>query len=175
MKRYFTTLLFFIGITTAIAQTKKTYTQFEITVPLKGNPDRDQVNNYTHEKGSWFIPDGISAKLGCGLHYKKWIGLGVHSGLEWKWIDKLVIAPVYGNLRLSPKVGEETRITLQLGLGKAIALGRGNLMGTYKKVSLGLQTSDDLLIFVEISSFGLPINNQPETGSVSLGIALISF
>jgi hypothetical protein len=29
-----------------------------------------------------------------------------------------------------------SRITLQAGLGKAIALGRGNLLGDYKKISL---------------------------------------
>jgi hypothetical protein len=37
---------------------------------------------------------------------------------------------------LSPKINE-TRITLQLGIGKAIALGRGNLTGIIK-ISLGL-------------------------------------
>jgi hypothetical protein len=32
-------------------------------------------------------------KLGYGL-YKKWIGLGIHSGLNWDWSNKLVVAPI---------------------------------------------------------------------------------
>lgn len=71
-------------------------------------------------------------------------------------------------------MGEESRITLQLGLGKAIALGRGDLMGDYKKISLGLQ-NDDLLLFIELNHYALPINKQKSSGNISLGISLISF
>lgn len=166
----------FLFTSVSYAQANKiTYTQFEITIPLKGNPDRDVVDPYTNKKGSFFLPDGIGSKIGYGIHYKKWIALGIHSGLEWKWTDQLVVAPIFANFRLSPKIGEDIRLTLQLGLGKAIALGRGDLMGDYKKISLGIQTSDDLLLFIEVSSYGIPLNNQKETGSVSLGIGLISF
>jgi hypothetical protein len=41
----------------------------------------------------------------------------IHSGLNWDWSNKLVVAPVFANFRLSPK-NNETRITLQLGMGK---------------------------------------------------------
>jgi hypothetical protein len=171
-----TILCFLFFTTVSYAQNnKKTYIQFEVTLPLKGNPDREEVDPYTNETGSWFLPDGIGSKIGYGIHYNKWVGLGIHSGLEWKWTDKLVVAPVFANFRLSPKIGEETRITLQLGLGKTIALGRGDLIGEYKKISLGLQSSDDLLLFIEVSGYGIPINNQKETGSISLGLSLISF
>jgi hypothetical protein len=34
----------------------------------------------------------------------------------------------------------------QLGIGKAIALGRGNLTGDYKKNHLGLQNDDAILL-----------------------------
>jgi hypothetical protein len=171
------TILCFLFFTTVsyTQNNKNTYIQFEVTFPLKGNPDREEVNPYTKEKGTWFLPDGIGSKIGYGIHFKKWVGLGIHSGLEWKWTDKLVLAPVFANFRLSPKIGEETRITLQLGLGKTIALGRGDLIGEYKKISLGLQSSDDLLLFIEVSGYGIPINNQKETGSISLGLSLISF
>lgn len=154
---------------------KNTYFQFDINLPLIGNPDRDEIDPYTNKKGNWFIPDGIGSKIGYGIHYHKWVGLGIHSGLEWKWTDKLVIAPIFINFRLSPKIGEETRITLQLGVGKTIALGRGDLTGEYRKISLGLQTSDDLLLFIEVSGFGIPINNQKEAGSIGLGLSLVSF
>jgi hypothetical protein len=167
-------LLFFSTVSYAQNNTN-TYTQFEVTIPLKGHPDRNEVDPYTNEKGSWFLPDGIGSKIGYGIHYNKWVAIGVHTGFEWKWTDKLVIAPVFANFRLSPKIGEDSRITLQLGLGKTIALGRGDLIGRYQKISLGLQTSDDILLFIEVSGYGIPINNQTETGSISLGLSLISF
>jgi hypothetical protein len=34
---------------------------------------------------------GMGTKLGYGLRYKKWIGLGIHSGLNWDWSNKLVV------------------------------------------------------------------------------------
>lgn len=176
MKLVQTTIYFLLVTFASFGQTNKnTYIQFDVAFPLKGNPDRDEIDPYTNEKGYWFLPDGISSKIGYGLHYRKWVSLGIHSGLEWKWTDKLVVAPVFANFRLSPKIGEETRITLQLGLGKTIALGRGNLIGDYKKISLGLQTSDDVLLFLEVSGYGIPIHDLNEAGSISLGLSLLTF
>lgn len=167
-------LLLFSG--NLFAQINKiNYTQFDITLAFTGNPKSGEVNQYTNEKESWFIPDSIGTKLGYGIHYKKWVALGIHTGLNWDWSNKLVVAPVFANFRLSPKIGEETRITLQLGLGKAIALGRGNLAGEYKKMSLGLQSSYDILLFIEINHYDFAINNQRDSGNISLGISLISF
>jgi hypothetical protein len=175
LKALKTILLLLLTAISYAQNNKNTYVQFDVTLPLKGNPDREEVDPYTKEKGTWFVPDGIGSKIGYGIHYNKWVGIGIHTGLEWKWTDKLVVAPVFANFRLSPKIGEETRITLQLGLGKTIALGRGDLIGEYKKISLGIQTSDDFLLFIEVSGYGIPINNQKETGSLSLGISLNSF
>jgi hypothetical protein len=45
------------------------------------------------QKQSFFIPDGIGSKFGYGVHYKKWIAVGVHSGLNWE-SSKLVVAPI---------------------------------------------------------------------------------
>ena len=169
-------LLFYIISFMAFSQDKKiTYTQFDVTIALTGNPNRDEVDPYTNKKQSFFIPDGIGSKFGYGVHHKKWIAVGVHGGLNWEWSSKLVVAPIYANFRISPKISDETRITLQAGLGKAIALGRGNLIGVYKKVSLGIQTADDLLIFIELNHYTIPINKQADSGNISIGIALISF
>lgn len=169
-------VLFIFLSAVAFSQDKQfTYTQFDITVALTGNPNRDEVDPYTNKKQSFFIPDGIGSKFGYGVHYKKWIGLGIHSGLNWEWSSKLVVAPVFANLRLSPKISDETRITLQLGLGKAIAIGRGDLIGDYKKISLGIQNDDDLVLFIEVNHYALPINRQREAGNISIGISLISF
>lgn len=175
--RFFGILVFFSLFTfSAFSQDKKfTYIQFEVAFAIKGNPDSGEEDPYTHEKGSWFLPDGLNSKIGYGIHYNKWIGLGIHSGIDWKWTDKLVVAPVFANFKLSPKIGEDSRITLQLGLGKAIAFGRGNLKGDYKKISLGLQTADDLILFIEVSHYDIPINSQRDSGSISLGLSLVTF
>lgn len=101
----------------------------------------------------------MGAKIGSGLHYNNWIVLGIHAGINWEWENKLVIVPLFANFKLSPKIGNETRIVLQTGIRKAVALGRGSLSGYYKKLSLGLQ-SDDVLLFIEISQYDFRINNQ---------------
>lgn len=171
------TLAVFLFFTFSVfSQNKKfTYTQFDVAVSIKGNPDRGETDPDGNTDNLWFLPDGLSSKIGYGIHHNKWVGLGIHSGIDWKWTDKLVVVPVFANLKLSPKIGDDTRITLQLGLGKAIALGRGDLMGDYKKISLGLQTADDLILFIEVNHYAIPINNQRDTGSISLGLSLVSF
>ncbi|SHF95539.1 hypothetical protein SAMN05444396_10378 [Flavobacterium segetis] len=169
-------ILFLFLSLSALSQNKKSkYFQFDITAAIRGNPDAAIVNQYTQKKGSWLIPDGLGTKIGYGIQYKEWIGLGIHTGINWEWKDQLVVAPVFANFKLSPKVGEDTRITLQLGYGKALAIGRGSLMGDYKKVSLGIQTIDDIIIFIELNHYSFPINNQKDSGNISLGISLLTF
>ncbi|MDD5151813.1 MAG: hypothetical protein PHC28_15265 [Flavobacterium sp.] len=155
-------------------KSKPTYIQYDITAAIKGNPNAGETNEYTKEKESWFLPDGLGAKIGYGLHYNNWVALGIHTGINWEWTNKLVVVPIFANFKLSPKIGEETRITLQTGMGKSVALGRGSLSGDYKKISLGLQ-SDAVLFFIEVSQYDFRINNQRNSGNISLGISLISF
>lgn len=174
---YLKIVIIFLFFTFSVfSQNKKfTYTQFDVAFSIKGNPDRGETDPNGNTNNSWFLPDGLSSKIGYGIHHNKWVALGIYSGIDWKWTDKLVVVPVFANLKLSPKIGDDTRITLQLGLGKAIALGRGDLTGNYKKISLGLQTADDLILFIEVSHYGIPINNQRDTGSISLGLSLVTF
>lgn len=176
MKLLKTVLFILLFCGSLFAQDKKiTYAQFDVTLAFTGNTKSGEIDQRTNIKEPWLIPDGIGTKLGYGLRYKKWIGLGIHSGINWDWSNKLVVTPVFANLRLSPSISDETRITLQLGIGKAIALGRGNLTGDYQKISLGLQNDDDVLIFIELNHYAFPINNQRDSGNLSLGISLISF
>ena len=65
---------------------------------MAGNNERYESEDYPNQNNKdWFIPDGLGLKIGYGIHYKKWITLGIHSGIDWKWEDKLVAVPVYLN------------------------------------------------------------------------------
>lgn len=174
--KYNLLLFWFLLIHSALysQERKFTYIQFDIAVSITGNPDRDEPDLYEGEKKAFFVPNAIGSKLGYGLHFKQWLTLGIHSGLDWKWDNKLVVVPVYLNFGLSPKVGDGTRITMQLGYGKGFALGRGNLNGEYKKARLGL-TADDTTLFIEVTDYGFPLRDNNTITSLSFGISLISF
>lgn len=149
------------------------FAQFEISIPLQGNKNRgDQFADGT-SNNNWFLPDGINANFGYGIHYKKVIGLSANTGIGMKLSEKLVIAPIFANLRIMPKVGEETRLGIDLGLGQSFALGRGNLQGTFQRAKLNLE-SDGRQLFIEFVSFGINFNNTNQQ-SISIGIALVSF
>lgn len=155
---------------------KATFTQFDISIPVVGNKHYNETYNYGSQNKSFLLPDGINSNFGYGIHYNKWISVAMHSGIDWKLSESLVVIPVFANFKLSPKLGlESTRIVAQLGYGKSFAIGRGNLLGNYKKLSLGLQTDDDLLIFIQVAGYEFPLHNQKNIGSLSFGISLINF
>jgi hypothetical protein len=161
---------------TVCSQNKKiTYIQFDISASLAGNNERYESEDYPGQKNKdWFVPDGLGSKIGYGVHYKKWITLGLHTGIDWKWEDKLVAVPVYINFGLSPKVGENTRITAQAGYGKGFALGRGNLNGEYRKLRIGIG-SDDFIIFIETCQYDIILHDQKSINSINLGISVVNF
>lgn len=153
------------------------YTQFDFAIPIKGNPNRndDYINGVENTNKNWFIPDGLSAKIGYGIQQNRWIGLSFNTGIDWKGTEKFVAVPIYANFRISPAISQESRITLQLGYGKGFTLGRGNLSGEYKKVSLGIETESDLIIFIEVADYKIKVGQFNSVGCVSLGIALRTF
>jgi hypothetical protein len=149
--------------------------QFDVAVPLIGSQNRTEGISSGSTTKSWFLPDGFSAKFGYGYQPNKWLGISIHSGIDWKASYKLVAVPVYGNLRISPRLGNETRLTAQVGFGQGFALGRGNLNGNYAKVSLGIETSDDLIIFIEGANYSFNFKNEKSIALISLGIALRTY
>jgi hypothetical protein len=166
----------FCCICPAFAQKNKwDYIQFDVSVPLRGNENKGETDANGNTNNSWFLLDGLSAKLGYGIHYKKWVALGAHTGIDWKGNEKLVAVPVFANLRISPEVVKGTRMYIQAGYGKSFALGRGNLSGIYKKYSLGLENNNDYSFFIEYGQHRLIYNNVRYVSSVSLGIALTTF
>ena len=183
--KYRLTLLFLIVFLNSYSQknsdeikiesTKATFLQFDVSTPLIANIDREEETD-ADSNNSWFLPDGISAKFGFGVQKNKWIGLSFHTGVDFKNSEKLVTVPVFGNFRISPKLNEsDTRITLQLGYGKGFVLGRGNLVGQYKKISLGLESDDSILFFAEISGYKFKQFRTTSVYSFSLGIAILTF
>lgn len=162
------TLLFTVAV---FGQNKRSsYTQFSLSIPLRGNPDRgDDSSEY------WFLPDGVSAKFSGGFHYNKRIAMGINTGLDWLATEKLVVVPVFANLRLGTRLGPEALLYLQTGYGKSIVLGRGNLMGNYKKISLGIEDYDGISLFAEIAQYGFSFKNTDEVWSISLGISWTTF
>jgi hypothetical protein len=63
-----------------------------VTIALTGNPNRDEVDPYT--KTIFSFPDGIDLNLVMVFTIKNGLQLVVHSGLNWEWSSKLVVAPI---------------------------------------------------------------------------------
>jgi hypothetical protein len=154
-------------------ETKITFTQFELSVPLQGNKNRGEVCPDGSVNNSWFVPDGINSSFGYGIHLNKWLGWSAHTGIGMRLSEKLIVAPVFSNLRIMPKIGEETRVGFDLGIGHSFAIGRGDLSGTYKRLKLNLEALD-FQFFVEITSYGFQLHNTPQ-GSIGVGFAILSF
>lgn len=61
-------LLFLFLSTLAFSQNKKfTYTQFDVTVALTGNPNRDEVDPYTNKKQSFLYRTELDQNLVAGF------------------------------------------------------------------------------------------------------------
>ena len=175
MKKIITLLIIIISGSTYAQVIKNRYYQSEIATPLIINSTYGQVNSLGNRSDYRFLPDGLSLKFGVGVHQKKWASVGIHSGIDWLGSNKLVVLPVFANFKFSPKISEDSRIYLQLGYGKSIGIGRGSLIGDYRKISLGAENEDGFSIFIQVANFGIPLNNLDSVSSLSIGIALTTF
>lgn len=156
-------------------KTKRTFLQFDASIPLAANIHRGETYADGSKNTTWFLPNGFSGKFGFGIQQNKWIGISLHTGIDWIADEKLLAVPMFGNLRISPGLGNGSRITLQAGLGKGFALGRGNLVGAYQKYSIGIETDEDFIVFAEVSGYDFKIHNKTSVYSFSLGIAIRTF
>ena len=146
-----------------------TFIKFDFSAPLRVNQHHGEINQYTGEKEPFFLLDGLSARVGYGTHLHKWLALGINLGLDWKANECLVVTPIFGTIKISPKVGDETRIYIEPGYGKSFALGSGR-SGEFEKISLGIETEEGLGLFIELSQYGFSKNGTDKIGSLSLGI-----
>lgn len=175
MKKILLLVLLLFVISGHSQQKNHRYTQFDISVPLKGNSTYGEIDHNGVRSDYWLLPDGLSLKYGVGMHHKKWVSIGLHSGIDWLGTQKLVIIPVFANFKLSPKIGEETRLFIQAGFGKSFGIGRGSLIGEYRKISLGVEDNDGISLFIQVSDFGIPFVKTESVTTWSIGISLITF
>ena len=147
-----------------------TYTKFDFSIPLRVNQYQGEINQYTGEKEPFFLLDGLSTRVGYGTHLHKWLALGINTGIDWKANECLVVVPVFATLKLSPLVGEETRIFIEPGYGRSFALGRGSLSGDFQKISLGIESNEGIGFYIELCQYGFTKNGIDKIGSLSLGI-----
>lgn len=147
------------------------YLKLDVSTPLRENPYRDEIDPVTGETGYWYVPDGISARIGIGYNFRDFFTIGATTGIDWKAAHAIVTVPVFAEARLSPLVGDDLRLYLAGGYGRAFAIGRGNLSGEFQMYRLGLGNDEGSYFFVEFAIYGFTIHEMPRYGSISLGIS----
>ena len=175
MKKLLLLVSLFVSISMYSQQKNNRFTQFDISTPLKGNSTYGEIDSNGVRSDYWFLPDGLSLKYGVGIHRDKWISLGAQTGIDWIATQKLVVVPVFANFKLSPKVSQDVRVYLQAGYGKSFGIGRGSLIGIYRKISIGVENDEGVSLFIQVSDFGIPFVNIESVASLSIGLSLITF
>lgn len=146
---------------------------FDISVPFRGNETYGEIDENGNRSDYWFLPDGIGAKFGYGIHFSEWIGLSLNTGFDVVAQQKLFIVPIYASIVLTPRINDDVSLLIQYGIGKSFAIGRGNLSGYYNKFRIGV--GDEIIIFADVSLNGFAVRNIENTGSISLGLTIPVF
>ena len=175
MKKILILVLFFSAISMHSQQKNKRYTQFDISSPLKGNSTYGEIDSNGVRSDYWLLPDGLSLKYGVGIDHDKWISIGAQTGIDWIATQKLVAVPVFANFKLSPKVSEDVRVYVQAGYGKSFGIGRGSLIGIYRKISLGVENDEGISLFIQVTDFGIQFVNIESVASLSIGLSIVTF
>ncbi len=159
-----------------IEDPKPIYKKFEFSIPFRANQYAGEIDPYTGEKEPWFLFDGLIARAGIGAHLDKWVGIGMNIGFDWKANRCLVVAPVFGTFRLSPRITEELRITSEVGYGRALSLSGDKLSGNFKKISLGIEDEESGFgLYLELCQYGFSKITPERIGSFSIGLNYIIF
>lgn len=146
---------------------------FDISVPFRGNETYGEIDENGNRSDYWFLPDGIGAKFGYGIHFSEWIGLSLNTGFDVVAQQKLFSVPIYASIVLTPRINDDVSLLIQYGIGKSFAIGRGNLSGYYNKFRIGV--GDEIIIFADVSLNGFAVRNIENTGSISLGLTIPVF
>lgn len=151
------------------------FAQAGVSLAIQRNPDQGTINAFTDEPNSRLLPDGLSGFGTVGMHYKNWVGLGASTGIDYRLTPKLVSVPVYGSVLFTPQWGGDSSILLEVGYGRAFAIGRGNLSGEYTKIRAGVLIENYIGLFIDISQFGYSFGDYRQIGSISIGGSIFSF
>ncbi|MGL2965160.1 hypothetical protein [Flavobacterium sp. XGLA_31] len=150
---------------------KYTYVKIDFSVPIRANQYAGEIDPYSGEKEPWFLPDGMSGRVGFGFKPNDWLGIGANVGMDWKGNECLVVTPVFGSVKISPKINQDLRVFVEPGLGRAFAIGSGQLSGYFKKISVGIGDGKDHFgLYLELCQYGFSKNFDEKIGSFSLGI-----
>lgn len=152
------------------------FRHISLSVPLRANPYEDsEYNTDGTQLDDLFIPDGISAHLGYGIHYKSRVGFSLNTGIDYTNYLRLVNVPVYGSLMLNPHITDESSIIIQGGYGYSFALGRGSLSGTYQKYRLGLGFDDSIVIYLEVNASNFSVHGYNTAANFCIGLIALDF
>lgn len=152
------------------------FKQFEFNTSLVINDNDDNPYTDGDESKPQFLPNGLGFKYGIGIQKNKWLGISMHTGIDWKANEKLVAIPIYGNLRFSPFFRDDSsRLVLNLGYGRGYALGRGDMQGRYRRINLCFESDEDFGIMAEIAGYDFDLHYQPTTVLFNIGLYFRDF
>ncbi|MFV0566805.1 MAG: hypothetical protein ACK5NB_13350 [Flavobacteriaceae bacterium] len=157
------------------APEKHVFLQADFSFPISANADDDSDYSYYDDGDDWepwFIPVGINASFGAGVHYNKWIALSVNTGISTSLEAKLATVPVFANLKLMPRISH-VYFGADIGFGKSMALGRGKLSGIFQRYKLFFG-SDEVQLFLEAQLHGYDLHGE-EAGNICVGISISNF
>ena len=157
---------------TDVKEPRHSYAKLDFSVPIKANQYAGEIDPYTGESEYWFLPDGINARFGFGVKPVDWIGIGANLGIDWKGSKCLVVAPVFGSLKICPRGGMDLRYFVEAGFGRSFALGKDKLAGYFKKISLGIEEPDNggIGFYIELCQYGFSKITDEKIGSFCLGL-----
>lgn len=156
---------------TDIKDTRHTYAKLDFSFPLRVNQYYGEIDPYTGEKEPFFLPDGFCARFGYGVKLIDWIRVGANFGIDWKGNKCLVVAPIFGTLKICPIAGMDLRYFVEAGYGRSLVLGKNDLSGYFKKISLGVEEPNDGIgLYVELCQYGFSKITDEKIGSFCLGL-----
>ncbi|WP_298156495.1 hypothetical protein [Flavobacterium sp.] len=160
----------------------RNYFEVELAAPLKQNEafGDDDDENFLRASGAYL-------RAGFGRRVTDWMLLGLHTGIEWKSDPGLVSAPVFGNVKVAPRVSQddELRPFASFGYGKVFVLNQNRFSGDFLRGNLGLDVAvlDDeeghqkgmFSVFIEISYYHFkPVDFESlSTFNIGLGYTFL--
>lgn len=158
---------------TDIKEPRHSYAKLDFSFPIRVNQYYGEIDPYTGEKEPFFLPDGFSARFGYGIKPVDWIGIGANFGVDWKGSKCLVVAPIFGTLKICPKSGTELRYFVEAGFGRSLVLGKNDLAGYFKKISIGLEDDEitGIGLYIELCQYGFSKITEEKIGSFCIGLS----